>query len=159
MSRTSPLSCSKRCLISFRSLEDRKVMIPSYGSLSPHLKTSFRFGDGLSKRDCESIRIEEDGEPNSLALPFRWTYHRANSFTFQIFVDRVDIIHIEADTGCTGKLLLTLMKPRLATTVQGESRATGLELGPVWRLKSQLEAEHVPVEADRALHVGNHDHR
>ena len=43
--------------------------------------------------------------------------------------------------------------------MQRERRLAGPEFGPPRRLEAQLQAEHVPMERDRLVHVGHEFHR
>src|SRR6266542_3959341 len=66
----------------------------------------------------------------------------------------VHVVDVNADADAGGGTDLNLF----ALGVQAEDDVAGIELAPVVLLDEQLEAEHIAVKGDAALHVAHHNH-
>ena len=58
--------------------------------------------DQLRERDWQTIRIDCNGELDTLTLPLHRRHHKRDPFSFQFLVSLVDIIDIKTNRTSTG---------------------------------------------------------
>lgn len=90
---------------------------------------------------------------------FLWGLDAGDVVVGHAFVELVEVEDGKAGAATAGRGFLRIVPGCRGGFggVEGEGGRLGVELGPVWSLELEREAEDVAVEGDGAVHVGDED--